>query len=239
MLFQECRKLQNFSSMSAIVAALQSVPQLILTRESNLAKSEKQLLRQLEAILSPEGDHRAYREALKGTKSPVAIPWLGACTLPPFLAFRLSSRSSTLHKLANQSLRLSPAVHLRSLHNFYERSSATIIVDQRPLINFARCARLLERIDDLRRYRAPRETDLLPPQSKRRFGSISNASASASAALPWVKKELDDAPTAISREYFETRVAALAEVERQMRDSHELELRALGFDTLPRHRQSS
>ncbi len=46
--------------MSAIVAALQSVPQLILTRESKLTKSEKQLLRQLEGILSPLGDHRRH-----------------------------------------------------------------------------------------------------------------------------------------------------------------------------------
>lgn len=64
--------------MSAIVAALQSVPQLILTRESRLAKSEKQLLRQLVEILSPLGDHRAYREALQSINSQVAIPWLGA-----------------------------------------------------------------------------------------------------------------------------------------------------------------
>lgn len=63
--------------MSAIVAALQSVPHLILTRESKLAKSEKQLLRQLDGILSPQGDHRAYREALQSANSQVAIPWLG------------------------------------------------------------------------------------------------------------------------------------------------------------------
>lgn len=64
--------------MSAIVGALQSVPQLILTRESKLTKSEKQLLRQLDGILSPQGDHRAYREALQSVDSQVAIPWLGA-----------------------------------------------------------------------------------------------------------------------------------------------------------------
>jgi hypothetical protein len=69
--------------MSAIVAALQSVPQLVLTRESKLTKSEKQLLRQLEEILSLEGDHRAYREALQSIKSPIAIPWLGTRS-PPY-----------------------------------------------------------------------------------------------------------------------------------------------------------
>jgi hypothetical protein len=66
------------------------------------------------------------------------------------------------------------------------------------------------------------------------------AAAAASAALAWVRRELDEAPSVISREYFETRVAMLAGVERQMSDRRELELRSLGFqvDTVPRHRTS-
>jgi len=64
--------------MSAIVAALRSIPQLILTRESQLTKSDKLALRQLEEILSPTGEHSAYHEALRNVKSPFAIPWLGA-----------------------------------------------------------------------------------------------------------------------------------------------------------------
>jgi len=202
---EECRKLQNFSSMSAIVAALQSVPQLMLTRESKLTKSEKQLLRQLEGILSPHGDHRAYREALQSNKSPVAIPWL--------------------------------AVHLRSLQNFYDRSRVTTVIDQRPLINFSRCARLLERIDEVRRYRAPRDSELMPPDKRR--GSCAGGGGGASAALAWVKTGLDGSPSVISREQFDARVSALAEDERQMRERRELELRSLGFDTVPRHRKSS
>jgi hypothetical protein len=138
------------------------------------------------------------------------------------------------------------AVHLRSLQNLHDRSSATTIVDQRPLINFSRCTRLLERIDEVRRFRAPRDTDLLPSptsEKKRLLGGASAsavAAAAAAGALACVKRELDDAPSVISREYFETRVAALAEVERQMRDSRELELRSLGFqvDAAPRHRTS-
>jgi hypothetical protein len=81
-LSQECRKSQNFSSMSAIVAALQSIPHLILTRETKLTRSEKQLLPQLDEILAPQGDHRAYREALTNIKSPFTIPWLGAPSPP-------------------------------------------------------------------------------------------------------------------------------------------------------------
>jgi hypothetical protein len=64
--------------MSAIVAALQSIPQLILTREIKLTKSEKQLLPQMDEILAPQADHRAYREVLQNMDSPFAIPWLGA-----------------------------------------------------------------------------------------------------------------------------------------------------------------
>jgi hypothetical protein len=73
--------------MSAIVAALQSIPQLILTRESQLTKSDKLVLRQLEEILSPKGKHSAYHEALRNIKSPFAIPWLGAPRPPPPLRF--------------------------------------------------------------------------------------------------------------------------------------------------------
>ena len=69
--------------MSAIVAALQSIPQLILTREIKLTKSEKQLLPQMDEILAPQADHRAYREVLRNIDSQFAIPWLGAnCNLP-------------------------------------------------------------------------------------------------------------------------------------------------------------
>jgi hypothetical protein len=82
---QECRKSQNFSSMSAIVAALQSIPQLILTREIKLTKSERQLLPQIDEILAPQADHRAYRKVLRNINSPFAIPWLGAHCDPPFL----------------------------------------------------------------------------------------------------------------------------------------------------------
>lgn len=70
--------------MSAIVAALQSIPHLVLTRETKLTRSEKQLLPQLDEILAPQGDHRAYREALQNIKSPSAIPWLGAQLALPF-----------------------------------------------------------------------------------------------------------------------------------------------------------
>jgi RasGEF domain len=75
--------------MSAIITALQSATrassttsQLVLTRECKLSRSEKLLLRQLEEILNPIGDHRNYREALQDIEPPLfAIPWLGTCAL--------------------------------------------------------------------------------------------------------------------------------------------------------------
>jgi hypothetical protein len=67
--------------MSAIVAALKSLSQLILTCDIELSKNEKQLLAQLDDILAPGSDHRAYRQALQNIESPIgAIPWLGVHT---------------------------------------------------------------------------------------------------------------------------------------------------------------
>src|SRR6202453_3962807 len=116
---QECRKLQNFSSMSTIVSALQSATlassttsQLVLTRESGLSKSEKHILRQLEELLDPQGDHQAYREALKNINTPFFVPWLGAQC--PSFHLNPVSTSNTLVS----------TVHLRSIKTSYDRSSA-------------------------------------------------------------------------------------------------------------------
>ncbi|KAI0303380.1 hypothetical protein B0F90DRAFT_1816201 [Multifurca ochricompacta] len=105
------------------------------------------------------------------------------------------------------------AVHLHGLKAFHDRASAVVVVDHRPLINFSRCARLLERIDELCRYRAS------PDLERHRSSS----------ALAWVRRELENTPSSISRELFEARVTELAERERRMRDTRELELRSLGF----------
>lgn len=130
------------------------------------------------------------------------------------------------------------AVHLRSLRSSYDRSSAIVIVDQRPLINFSRCTHLLRRIEEVQRYRAPATTDLLEKHQLRRHhrrssssGDSTGAGASiGAAALAWVKTELDNAPSNISREKFEARVSDLAVQERRIRESRELELRSLGFN---------
>lgn len=159
------------------------------------------------------------------------------------------------------------AVHLRTLQTFYDRSSPAVVVDQRPLINFTRCTKILERIDDIQRYRPgpspsppsplstpPPPPGLLPGKSKtkdrdrtktkdkdkRRGSGTTPAPSMPELTLAWVKKELDKTPSVISREQFEARVAALAAIERQMHESHEPELQSLGFGTaFPRHHRAS
>jgi hypothetical protein len=229
--------------MSTIVSALQSATmsssttsQLVLTRDSRLSKNEKQILRQLEDLLDPQGDHRTYHEALKNIKPPFVVPWLGA----PYSFF-----PSPLTHL--NAITLVSAVHLRSLKAFYDRSSAVVVVDQRPLINFSRCVRLLERIKEVQHYRAPAAADLLEKHNnhhhRRRRSSSSGDSiggGAGAAALAWVRAELENAPSTISREKFEARVRDLAAKERRMRDTHELELRSLGFGPpVPSSRQGT
>ena len=71
----------------------------------------------------------------------------------------------------------SSAVHLRSLKAFYDRSSAVVVVDQRPLINFSRCLRLLERIEEVQRYRAPEAADLLEKYNNQHHRRRSSSSS--------------------------------------------------------------
>jgi hypothetical protein len=152
------------------------------------------------------------------------------------------------------------AVDLHRLQTFYNHSSSTVIIDQRPLINFIRCAKLLQRIDDIRQYhQAPSPSPPPPPplpaaagdpqagktksksKSKTKSKDKDNrrGSGKAPAALAWVKKELDNAPSVISLEQFEALVSELAHAERQSRERHEPELRSLGFapptPPTPRH----
>jgi hypothetical protein len=152
-----------------------------------------------------------------------------------------------------------PAVHLRGLQTFYDRSSSTVIIDQRPLINFIRCAKLLQRIDEIQRYRpAPLSPPPPPPPADPQAGKTKDKSKSKTktkdkdkrrssstvpASLAWVKKELDIAPGVISLEPFQALVSELAQAERQSHERHEPELRLLGFapptTPTPRHHRST
>jgi hypothetical protein len=241
--------------MSAIVAALRSLSQLILTCDIGLTKNEKQLLAQLGDILAPDSDHLAYRQNIK---SPIAIPWLGAHTTSscPLL------KTNTVLSFRIWDVPTLTAVHLHRLQTFYNHSSSTIIINQRPLINFIRCAKLLQRIDDIRQYHPAPPSPSPPPQppadlqagktkdksksktkdkdkDKRRSSGTAPA-----AALSWVKKELDNVPSVISLEHFEALMSELAQAERQSHERHEPQLRSLGFASptptpRPHHRTSS
>jgi hypothetical protein len=148
----------------------------------------------------------------------------------PFLSLTLSQHRHIICTLVS-------AVHLRSLKAFYGRSSAVVIVNQRPLINFTRCTRLLERIEELQHYRAPAVAGLVEKRQHRRHHSRSSSSGDSmsgcagagSATLAWVKTELENAPSSILPEKFEARVKELAAQEHRIRETRELELRSLGF----------
>ncbi|KAI0052243.1 ras GEF [Auriscalpium vulgare] len=120
---EECRKLGNFSSMSAIVTALRSATMadsatpLMLTRSWNLSTSAKRVLRYLEDLLAPSSNHLAYREAYREAcreSTLQIIPWL----------------ATHLHYLTVVSDRLPPAIE----------------VDGRVMINFKRCTVLITQI---------------------------------------------------------------------------------------------
>lgn len=149
----------------------------------------------------------------------------------PFLSLTLSQHHHIICTLVS-------AVHLRNLKAFYGRSSAVVVVDQQPLINFSLCTRLLERIEEVQHYRAPAIADLVERRHYRHQHSRSNSSGDSSmsggagagsATLAWVKMELENAPSSISPEKFEARVKELAAQEHRIRETRELELRSLGF----------
>ena len=79
---QECRKLHNFASLTAIAIALNSAPidRLRLTKRE-LPQSLRQALEEFEDLLDPSANHRTYRAALRelseGENSHRCIPWIG------------------------------------------------------------------------------------------------------------------------------------------------------------------
>jgi hypothetical protein len=112
-----------------------------------------------------------------------------------------------------------PAVHLRDLKALYKLNNIVVVVDQRPLINFSCCARLLECIDQVRRYRAPPEEMRSDPR-----------------LLAWVKNELQDTPGDIMISHV-TPVAPVAQFSesecQRLRKSFEAEITSLGLSLSP------
>jgi beta-lactamase regulating signal transducer with metallopeptidase domain len=71
--------MRNFSSMSAIVRALNSphIQSLPLTR-SSFAKGNKKLFKRLTALIAPDRHFQNYREELYSSAKP-CVPWLCEC----------------------------------------------------------------------------------------------------------------------------------------------------------------
>ncbi|KAL1755385.1 ras guanine nucleotide exchange factor domain-containing protein [Schizophyllum commune] len=74
---EECRRLRNFSSTTAIANALQSSPieRLRYTRQRIPATAQR-TLDELVSLLDPSSNHRAYRAALRQSHDRPTLPWL-------------------------------------------------------------------------------------------------------------------------------------------------------------------
>ena len=72
--------MRNFSSMSAIVTALQSavVERLTVTKRE-LKRLELSLLKRLDEVLQADHHFQAYRNALESSSKP-CVPWFGTST---------------------------------------------------------------------------------------------------------------------------------------------------------------
>jgi son of sevenless-like protein len=125
---QECRKLRNFSSLVAIAIALHSAPieRLKLTK-SSLTLQMQGKLQALYDIIDPKSNHRGYREALNDVSS---IEQRDRCI--PWLA-----------------------IHLKELHLVLQRYPITVRVDGRPLINFQRYLKFMDRVNEVLHYKHP------------------------------------------------------------------------------------
>ncbi|KAF8892698.1 ras guanine nucleotide exchange factor domain-containing protein [Infundibulicybe gibba] len=124
----ECRKMRNFSSLTAIAMALHSAPieRLGMSRKE-LPQGYKQVLDELEDLLDPTSGHRAYKAALAQSVDPEyhdsCIPWL--------------------------------PVHLRELHLTLQRYPPVMDVDGQPLINFERYVKFTDRVREVLHHVPP------------------------------------------------------------------------------------
>ncbi|TFK42874.1 ras guanine nucleotide exchange factor domain-containing protein [Crucibulum laeve] len=124
----ECLRLRNFASLTAIAIALHSTPieRLKLTRDG-LSPYLRRKLDELNDLVDPSSNHRAYRRALERPVDPdyanTCIPWL--------------------------------PVHLHELHSVLHQNPTVITVDGRPLINFQRYIRFTDRVREILHHQPP------------------------------------------------------------------------------------
>jgi hypothetical protein len=143
--YKACRRLNNFSSTSAIVIALMSpiVTALTLTRGSK-AKA----LYKLAKDLTPTNG--VYQNTLEKVATKDLIPWLGTVGSLRFFV----------------SLPAYPTCadrHLSTLNSSFARSNPIVEVDGHSLIDFKQCSKIAEEIESLVQYSPPRTRDTTQP----------------------------------------------------------------------------
>jgi hypothetical protein len=128
---QECRRMRNFSSASAIVKALQSsqLKRLTVTYKK-LPDVCKKTLTELEVLTAEAGDLKAYRETLASSSS-ACVPVLGEryCRL----------KLSCLERDAAE-------VHLSGFSRLFSDSPITSVENGQTIVDFTRCTKLAREI---------------------------------------------------------------------------------------------
>jgi son of sevenless-like protein len=124
---QECRKLRNFSSLVAIAIALHSVLEPLKLTKSSLTFEMQDKLQDLYDIIDPTANYRGYWEGLNDVSS---VEQRDRCI--PWLA-----------------------VHLNGLRLVLQTHPIIVQVDGRPLINFQRYLKFMERVNEVVYYKSP------------------------------------------------------------------------------------
>ncbi|PPQ72493.1 hypothetical protein CVT24_003256 [Panaeolus cyanescens] len=147
----ECLELRNFSSLSAIVIALQSWPIERLKRtRAAMPLHIQSKLDELGDIINPTSNHRRYREALNGASNGRGFE---AHRRP-----KSGKGNDGGHIMAHQTGCVPwLCIHLKELNATLQRSTRTLHTsDNTLLINFTRYVKFMERLtESLAYHRAP------------------------------------------------------------------------------------
>jgi hypothetical protein len=137
---QECQKIHNFSSLGAIMGALQSevIADLTLTH-AYMPANERQHYKKLADFLKPDSDYRAYRKALSKCESRGCIPWHGA-------HFWLDLRLGL-------TILLPTVVHLHDIDTVIRHQKDVDEQQELPLINFEKWTHLKNQAVSALRFR--------------------------------------------------------------------------------------
>jgi len=144
---QECRKRRNYGSLIAIGIALHSAPieRLKLTKKS-LSSSMSRELKELKDVFDPSSKHRGYHKVLNEVVDQemrnYCVPWLGEdCSVNSSIGL------TEIHLLL--------AVHLKDLDSVFTHNPIVVEDEGRPLINFQRYVKFMDKIKEILHYKPP------------------------------------------------------------------------------------